>query len=193
MANQGYGLEFSRTLHGGKPVCKKFYIPSTDGTAVFKGDVVEIVNTTGAMDPLGEVPVCTIGVSGHILLGVVEGFEPDSSALVTGAHRAASTNRYVNVNIDPDSCYYAQQDDVGGTMTAASIGALTNANIIVAAGSTATEVSGTMVDSSTVTASAADLKVIGVRADKVNAGGVATCELEVMILAPAIKATDSQT
>lgn len=191
MANAAYGLQFSRTLHGGQPLTKRFYIPSTNATALAIGDVVEIVNTTGAMDPKGEVPQITQGVSGHVLLGVVEGFAPDSSALVTGSSRAASTNRYVDVNIDPDSCYYAQQDDVGGTMTAATIGAFTNANLIVTTPTNG--ISGTLVDSSTVTASAADVKVIGVRADGVNAGGVATCELEVMILAPAIKATDSQT
>lgn len=192
MANAAYGLQFSRTLHGGQPLTKTFYIPSTNSTALFVGDVVELVNTTGVMDPKGAVPQITQGVTGHILLGVVEGFAVDSSQIVTGNYRPASTNRYVQVNIDPDSCYYAMQDDVAGAMAQATIGALTNCALIIGTGSTVTGLSGTMVDSSQVTASAADVKVIGIREDTVNVGAAAACELEVMILAPAIKATDSQ-
>lgn len=191
MANAAYGLEFSRTLHGSQPLTKRFYVPSTDSTALFKGDVVEIV-ATGALDPLGEVPVIKRGVSGEILLGVISGFEVDSSALLTGNYRAASTNRYVNVIVDPDACFFAMQDDVGAAVTQAQIGSLSNVNLIVATGSTVTGLSGTMVDSSTTTASAADLKIIGIRQDKVNVGAAAACDLEVMILAPALKATDSQ-
>lgn len=192
MANAAYGLQFSRTLHGGQPLCKRFYVPSTDSTPLFRGDVVTLTTTTGVLDPKNEVPTITRAATGQILLGVIEDFYPDSSAILTGSSRAASTARYVSVNIDPDSCYYAQQDDVGGTMTAALIASFSNANIIVATGSVYTGLSGTLIDSSTATASAADVKVIGIREDSVNAGGVATCELEVMILAPAIKSTDSQ-
>lgn len=190
MANAAYGLQFSRTLHGGQPLVKRFYIPSTNAVDLAPGDVVELVNTTGAMDPKNEVPTITQGVSGHILLGVVEGFAPDSSALITGNYRKASTNRYVDVNIDPDSCYFAQQDDVGATLTAAQIGAMNNANLIITTPTNG--ISGTLVDSSTFTASAADVKIVGIRQDGVNAGGTAACEVEVMILAPAIKSTDSQ-
>jgi hypothetical protein len=85
------------------------------------------------------------------------------------------------------------QDDVGAAVTQAQIGALLNANLIVADGSTATGCSGTMVDSSTTTSSAADVKIIGIKADGVNVGAGVACELEVMILSPAIKATDSLT
>lgn len=190
----GFGLQFSRTLHGGKPLTMRCYVPSTDATALYKGDVVELVNTTGAMDPKAEVPAVTRATSGHILLGVVDGFDVDSSALLTANYRAASTNRYVNVIIDPDAVYKAQEDAVGGSITAALIGAMTNVNMIVAAGSTATGYSGTMIDSSTTTASAADLKVVGVPADGGSNYGALSggAVLEVMILAPAIKATDSQ-
>lgn len=192
MANAAYGLEFSRTLHGGTPVTKRFYIPSTNSTALFKNDVVELVNTTGAMDPKGEVPQITQFVTGHIPLGVVSNFGVDSSAVLTGNYRAASTNRYVDVIVDPDACYYAMQDDVAGAMTQASIGALTNCALIIGSGSTATGYSGTMVDSSQVTASAADVKVIGIKADSVNVGAATACELEVVLMGAAIRATDSQ-
>ena len=192
MSNTGYGLQFSRTLHGGKPVSKRCYVPSTDSTALFKGDVVMIPTSGETLDPNGEVPVITIAVTGDVLLGVIEGFEPDSSALLTGANRAASTARYVNVIVDPDACYYVQEDGVGGAATQAQIGAMNNFNIIVAAGNTNTNVSGTMLDSSTATTSAADLKCIGVKSDGVNVGAATNgVELEVIILSTAIKATAS--
>lgn len=189
----GFGLQLVRTLHGNAPLQKEFYVPSTDSTALFVGDVVKLVATTGAMDPLNEVPAITRAATGEILLGVVTGFRTDDSLVYTGNSRAASTNRYVQVCIDPDAVYQAQEDAVGGSVTAALVGAMANVNMVVAAGSTATGLSGTMVDSSTTTASAADLKIVGVKQDAQNqaaqSGGAV---LEVMILAPAIKSTDSQ-
>lgn len=190
----GFGLQFSRTLHGGNPEVRRFYVPSTDSTALFRGDVVKLVDTTGAMDPKSEVAVVTRCATGEIPLGVVVGFEPDSSALLTGNYRAASTNRYVNVCVDPDAVYIAQEDAVGGAITAALIGAMTNVDFIVASGSTATACSGTMIDSNTTAATAQDLKVVGVPANggenygALSAGAV----LEVMLLGMAIRATDSQ-
>ncbi len=190
----GFGLIFSHTLSGRAPVTRRYYVPSTDSTALLKGDIVTLVTTTGAMDPKAEVPAVTRAATGNILLGVISGFAPDSSALLTGNYRAASTNRYIDVCVDPEAVYVAQEDAVGGSITAALIGAMTNVNIIVASGSTVTGLSGTMIDSSTTTASAADLKVVGVPADGGNNAGALSggAVLEVMILAPAIKATDSQ-
>lgn len=190
----GFGLIFSRTLSGRAPVTKRFHVPATDSTALFKGDVVELVNTTGSMDTAGEFQDVTRATSGHILLGVIDGFKPDGSSPYKGNYRAASTDAYVDVIVDPDAIYEAQEDAVGGSITAALVGAMTNVNMVVANGSTVTGYSGTMIDSSTTTASAADLKVVGVNPDGGNnvaakSGGAV---LEVMILAPAMKSTDSQ-
>jgi len=190
----GFGLRFKRTLHGQSPVCAKFYVPATDSTALLEGDLVTLVPTTGAMDTAAEVPVVTRAATGNVLLGVVKSFQPDGSLPLTGNYRAASTARYVNVIIDPDAVYEAQEDAVGGSITAAVVGAMQNVNVIVAAGSTVTGLSGTMIDSNTTTTSAADLKIVGVPANggdnyAAKSGGAI---LEVMILAPALKSTDSQ-
>lgn len=190
----GFGLQFSRTLSGRAPVTRRYYIPSTDSGVYCKGDVVKLVATTGVMDPKGEVPQVVMAATGEILLGVIQGFREDSSALVTGHVRAASTNRYVDVIVDPEAVYQAQEDAVGGSITQALIGAMTNCALVVAAGTATTGVSGTMIDSSQTTASAADVKIVGVVGDGGNNVGAKSggAILECMILAPAIKATDSQ-
>lgn len=189
----GYGAKFVRTLHGGKPIVEPYNCLATYGTALFKGDFVRLVSTTGTFSATQQLPNIERAATGEIILGVVDSFEPDGVALVTGNYRAASTARVVNVNIDPRSVYRMQEDAVGGAITAALIAAAANVNFIVAAGSTVTGDSGTMVDSNTTTASAADLKILGVVRDDINAAAqTAGAELEVMILAPALISTDSQ-
>lgn len=190
----GFGLRFKRTLHGGAPVCAKFYVPATDSTALYEGDIVTLVATTGAMDPKNEVASVQRAATGNVLLGVIKGFQPDGSLPLTGNYRAASTARYINVIIDPDAVYEVQEDADGGAVSAALVGAMANADIIVAAGSSVTGLSGTMLNSDTAAATAEDLKIVGVPA---NGGDNAAAKsggaiLEVMILAPAIKSTDSQ-
>ncbi len=143
----GKGLQFSHTLHGGTPLTKRYYVAAGDGTALFNGDVVTLVTTTGTMDPRNEVPTVTRAATGNILLGVVDGFEADGSVITTGNYRAASTARYLNVIVDPDAVYIAQEDGLVTPITAAMVGAMFNFNIIVATGSTATGLSGTMINS----------------------------------------------
>lgn len=187
----GFGLRFSRTLSGRPPVTQRFSVPSTDGTALFKGDLVELVNT---MDASGQYNTVTKATSGHVLLGVVQGFEPDPTNLFKDVYRPASTARLVDVIVDPDAIYEVQEDAVGGSVAAATIGEMQNTNITTDAGSTYTGLSGSMLDSSAVTTSAADVKIIGVAAtDGSNVAAMSGgAVLEVMILAPAIKATDSR-
>lgn len=191
----GFGLRFSHTLHGNGPVMKRFYVPATDATALFKGDVVTLVTTTGTMDSRNEIATVTRAATGNILLGVIDGFQPSGAAITTGNYRAASTERYVNVIIDPDAVYHCQEDALGTPITAAMVGSMFNFNLIVATGDTATGLSGTMINSdSGASASAADVKVIGIPVNGgdnyvTKSGGAV---YECMILAPAIKATDSQ-
>ncbi len=190
----GFGLRFVRTLHGNSPIIEPFSVPASYGTALFIGDPVRLISTTGTMDAEAELPNIAAAATGEIILGVVAGFEPNGSIPLTGNYNPASTLRKVLVNIDPDSVYEVQEDAAGGAVSAALVGAFSNCAFIVAAGSTVTGMSGVMLDSSQTTASAADLKIVGVQRDGGNnfaakSGGAI---LEVMILAPAIKATDSQ-
>lgn len=187
----GFGLQFVRTLHGNSPIMGAYAVLSSYGTALYKGDVVRLASTP-AMDSTVELPAIERAATGNVILGVIEGFLPDGVNLLK-QYNPASTARVALVNIDPDSVYAVQEDAVGGSVSAADIGDNKNANIIVAAGSTVTGLSGTMLDSSTVTASAADLKIVGVQRDGGNNYGAKSggAVLEAMILAPALKSTDS--
>jgi hypothetical protein len=124
-----------------------FYVPASDGTALYIGDPV-IRN--GSADAAG-VPGAIMATAGGDITGIVEGFVPDGTTNMAG-YRAASTAAYILVRTDPDTLYEIQEDGVGGTLTAASIGL--NADFIVAAGTAYNKRSGTMLDSSTVNTTA---------------------------------------
>lgn len=161
----GFGGRVVSRLGGGDPRVREYYVPSTDATALVYGDFVKLVN---ALDPKNEVSVVTRAAAGDTLLGVIVGVKPLASSPYTNT-RPASTNQYVLVCDDPNAVIEIQEDAVGGVVSAANIGEMYNADIIVAAGSTAGD-SGTMLDSSTAAATSAQLKIVGVRRDLTNSG-----------------------
>lgn len=198
----GIGLVPVRHLDGSPYVstAKKFYIPSTDASTIGIGEALKCVN---AMDPLNEVGVVAQAAAGDALVGVSIGFCVE--AIGTSAvpyegppYRRASTNCYVLVETDPTVVYQIQEDADSGVVSAASIGAQFNADIVVvsstANANTGTGISKTMLDSSTAAATAATLKIVGVMRDKVNVGAQAVgAVLEVIILEHAYVAVDSIT
>ena len=195
----GFGLRLVGRVGGGAARIREYFVPSTDSTALFEGDVVKLPDTTGAMDADGRKTVITRAVAGDATkVGVVVGFRPDGTLPLTGQYRAASTARYVQVCDDPNAIYEVQEDAVGGSVTAALIGAMSNADIIVASGSTTTGFSGTMLDSNTAGASAADLKILGVSqtittpANVAALSGGAVLLVRILSAESSLIATDSQ-
>ncbi len=180
--------------------CSVYYIPATDTSTIGIGECVKLV---AAMDPLNEVSVVAQAAAGDALIGVVVGFA--SSAVGTSAiplsgppYRRASTACYVLVADDPDLIFQVQEDADGGVVSAANIGQHYNADIVVtsatANANTGTGMSKTMLDSSTAAATSAQLKILGVMRDKVNAGAqTGGAVLEVEILEHAKLVTDSVT
>lgn len=166
-----------------------YYIPSTNGTALFVGDFVELA---GAMDPKGEVPTITQGRAAKNLLGVVVGFEPNRDNLSQN-YRAASTNRYVKVADDPNLIFKVQEDAAGNAVTETEIAEHHNADIVAGSGSTATGLSGHVLNSDDASASTAQLKIMGIHRDGNSTMGTAYQDLEVMILEHALTAADSLT
>jgi hypothetical protein len=134
-----------------------FYVPASDGTALYIGDPVV---KAGSADANGVASV-TRATAGAAITGVVQGFKPDGTTNMAG-YRAASTAAYVLVNTDPDTLYEIQEDSVGGALAAADIGL--NADFIVAAGNAYTKRSGVMLDTSTkATTATLPLKIMGLR------------------------------
>lgn len=131
-----------------------FYVPASDGTALYIGDPVLIA---GSADAAGVASVARAAAAGAIT-GVVVGFA-DSASMELG-YRAASTAAYVLVAHGQDTLFEIQEDAVGGAIAAADIGL--NADIIVAAGSAYTKRSGVMLDTSTkATTATLPLKIVG--------------------------------
>lgn len=127
--------------------CRRVCFLADDSTATFIGDFVKL-DANASAD--GTVPAVKQAAAGDIMVGVLVSLEPDfanEGNLAAANYRRASTLRYGNVAWGDDILYVMQEDSVGGAMAATAAG--TNANIIVAAGSTVTGLSGMEIDSST--------------------------------------------
>ena len=156
----------------------KAYIPSSDGTAVFIGDLVKFNGESGAAGTViqGEdmegVPqviraaITDFDVLGtdnvNAICGVVVGFKPNPDTSLMYKHRPASTNAIVYVcPIDQDIVFEIQEDADTTPIAAASVGL--NAQVLqTQAGSTVTGLSGMELDSSTVaTTNTFPVRIIG--------------------------------
>lgn len=144
-----------------------YFIPSTDSTAVFVGDLVGLAGSASA----DGYPTVAQHAANGVPVGVVVGFLPENVTpgsisngrtpnLDTPGHRLASTNRYVLVADDPGLIMEAQEDAVGGALAVTNIGQ--NVQVVVGSGSTVTGTSGMQVDSSTAaTTSTHELRLVG--------------------------------
>jgi len=121
------------------------FIPATDGTATFINDIVKLA---GSADADG-IATCAQVEAGDTPCGIIVAMEPIHGTLET-KHRAASTARYVWVNTDPNVLFEIQSDANG--VGIAGIGQ--NADVVVAAGSTLSGISGMELDGSTLAGTA---------------------------------------
>lgn len=156
---------------------RAYVVPASDGTALFIGDPVQLA---GSADADG-VPTITraTAAGGNYILGVVVGFEIDAAIRAAG-YRAASTLAKVLVCDDPEILFEIQADDDSATLAAADVGL--NADLIIAAGSTTTRLSGAELDTSTKNTTATlQLKIEGVVADHQNEPFVANQRVLVSI------------
>ena len=156
-ANVAYGLKPVRMADGSSYSggVDMFYVPSSDGTALYKGDPVKLA---GSADSAGVASV-TRCAAGDTITGAVVGFA-DATSMAAG-YRAASTTSYVLVAHGQDILFEIQEDGVGGAIAAADIGL--NADIIVAAGSAYSKQSGVMLDTSTKNTTATlPLRIAGI-------------------------------
>jgi len=188
----GFGLKAVRKIDGGELRVRAYVIPASDGTITGQGDPMKLA---GGIDTETGLPTVVVAAAGDALIGAVTGFEGGVAASpLTGDYRAASTRRVVLVCDDPDAVFQVQEDAVGGAVSAANVGSMLNADIVVSAATAATRVSGTMLDSSTAATTAATLKIVGIKRDDSNAAAqTAGAILEVVIAEHALRAVDSIT
>ena len=149
---QPYAYSWGAPYNGAVDV---FYVPSSNGTALYVGDPV--VFTQNSADAQG-VPVVTIATAGSTnkISGVFMGRANNANELITTVTQATnvylpvSTASYVYVASDPNLLYWAQEDSVGGSMAYTSGGGNT-ASLVAGTGSTVTGFSGWQIQSSSVT------------------------------------------
>lgn len=134
---------------------------------------------TGVTDGFG-VPMVTLATAGatHTVLGGFVGQTngPQGSQVTLlqsdPLYRVASTLSYGLVCDDPNQVYIIQEDSDGGAIAAANAG-YSNANLVSGSGSTATGLSGWMLDSSTASSGNAtyQLRILGLARGPDNAIG----------------------
>ena len=160
-------------------------IPSGNATATFVGDAVKTADLDAARINGGPyaLPVIQAAATDPIF-GVIMGFQQHtvaSSMDLGRRHRPASTAMYCMVKpAHPLDVYRIQADDVGTTLSAASIGC--NLDITVGSGDTVTGLSAMEADSSTVAATAGlQLRIVGFVDKPSNVIGTANQDLLVQI------------
>lgn len=138
--------------------CNRYYIPATDGTAVYLGSLVK---PAGSADAFGVMSVTGNVATGNTVIGVVVGMEMVTRDSTT--YRAASTERYVLVADDPNLLFECQ-DDGAASATATDVGNVAQLTAFTT-GSTVTGLSGTKISFSTRTAAGAgteDVTLLGI-------------------------------
>lgn len=123
--------------------CTMYYVPASDNTAIFVGDLVKLGSTPDGSGVRG----VTQAAAGDACIGVVVGIVPSMTNLDTPQYRAASTAAYVLVADDPNIIFEAQED--GDTDPLEMVDAGLNVNFVVGSGSTTTGASGMQIDSNT--------------------------------------------
>ena len=149
-----------------------YYVPSSDGTALFPGDPVKLAADANAQG----IQQVTKATAGAAVLGVVAGvintkLDPvggnmtsGSIALDTPQYRAASTGAYVLVIDSPDVVYEVEAVTGSNAVYAFAVADVgQNADLSTVAGSTTTGTSGAALDMATKADTATlQWKILGV-------------------------------
>jgi hypothetical protein len=165
-ADNPNGLKLIGTLSGGPHTAKlrPYEHPSSDGTAVYVGDLVKQSGTANA----DGIPTAIQAAATDTAVGVVIGVEPKYSDLSVN-YVEASTTRLMRVCIDPHAIYEIQEDSGGGSIAVTAVG--NNADVVVGSGNNTTGSSGMELDSSDVKTATAQLRILQLVQREDNATG----------------------
>lgn len=171
MANADTPFGMKPVQHrNGAPYCGSFRLYSVaagDGTAIMIGDPVTLAGTSQTID--GRIYSDVVrSATGDVFSGVCVGVVPATQD--STRYRVVSTQRVLMVADDPDLLFEIQEVSGGTALTANDAGL--NANIIVAAGSTVTALSGVELNNATeATTNTLDVHIVGVVMREDNAIG----------------------
>ena len=167
-----FGLIGRKQLHSGpyNSGVMQFSVAAGNATAIFVGDLVKLAGTSQIINGVVFNDVVQ-GASGDVFAGVVVAVLPETRDSLI--YRAASTQRIVLVETDPNAEFEIRQTAGGTPLTANDVGL--NANISTAtAGSTFTGWSGMALDNtSEATTATLDLKITGMSSRPDNEVGTA--------------------
>lgn len=154
-----FGLRPVKHLNGSpyNGAVREYSTATGDSTAIYIGDPVTLSGTSQTIN--GKIMMdVDQAATGDIITGVVVGVLAITRDSTT--YREASTQRILQVADAPDLVFEIQEVSGGTALTAADMGL--NADFVVAAGSTATGLSGVELDNSTEAATATlDLQIVG--------------------------------
>lgn len=171
------GAKPVRHLNGGDPfVMNRYAVDASNSTAIFVGDFI-ILEADGNVAPY-------TGAGGGNLLGVCAGVDDDFDDL-SRRHLPASTAGNIFVHDDPDVTFEVQSD--GTTLVATAQGA--NVDVLPTAGSATTSISAHELKSSTLTASAAQIRLLRPMPREDNDVTAANSDWEVVINEHLFKST----
>lgn len=134
-----------------------YSVAAGNGTAIYVGDLVTLAGTSQTINGAVYSDVVQ-SATGDVFQGVVIGVLPDTQDSLK--YRAASTQRLLLVEDSPDLLFEIQEVTGGTPLTANDVGL--NANVVVAAGSTVTGMSGMELNNaSEATTNTLDVKIVG--------------------------------
>lgn len=165
---------------------RRYVVDAGDGTALYIGDAVKSDGTVGALTLSGttgsnETLAAVVKAdNGDTLRGVVMGVDPITGVAIGSEnlnrlYRPASTRMVISVCDDPKAIFMIQSN---AAIALTKVGE--NSDIVYAAGSTATGLSGTTISASSGT-STAQLRILGVDNAPNNVPASATANMLVMI------------
>lgn len=157
-----------------------YYVPSSDGTAIFIGDAVK---SAGSADSTGKYPAVAQAAAGDSIRGVAIGFSDQPNIAVDTSnlyrmYRPADTAMYVLVVDDPDVIFEIQEDNASSDLAATDVGSTTD--IVVGSGDTSNGMSGMELDSDSAGTSSDQCLLLRVSNREDNALGD-HCKWDVLI------------
>ena len=158
-ADTPFGLRPVGVVGGGprNGAVRHFSTATGDATAIYIGDPVQLSGTSQTITGSVYLDVGQ-AATGEVVVGVVVGVLPVTNESLR--YRAASTQRILLVDVDPNTLFEIQEVSGGTALTANDAGL--NANFVVGTGSTTTALSGVELNNSgEAVTSTLDLNIVG--------------------------------